>query len=261
MGTLYSPVVVYDSAQSSYWEDQLWIADTQLVPIPADQLRGSNMTIRWSRTQPTGLDDDYAQWSMNFAVQAAGVGNMSRLDDADAAVVENKMYTSWFTVNAHSISNDWQAVDCIWRHFGADQPKSDKPPYGHKLSPPWRLQTLGWTGTDSTPRMPDQVALTTTFRTAARKHWGRFYQGGFGAGQLAEANQGQALSGTCDELAGGMDSFLTDLGDDARIINAWIWSPVYGGALSITEISVDSVFDVIRSRRAKQVRYRKIISS
>lgn len=256
MPALYEPNVVYDTSNAAYWENELWKEGTALSPVPADMVTGSCMTVRWSRTQFAGLADDFAEFTLYWSVQAAGVSNLSKLTDADAAVVENKMFTSWFSPIATMVSNDWRAEDALWRHWSADNPRDKQGRV--KLSPPWRLQNLGWAGTGTAARLPDQVALTTTFRTASRQHWGRFYMGGITVSSLADYNQGQLPDLGCDTLASAMNSLLVDLADDARIINLWIWSNTYRGCCSVTELAVDSVFDVVRSRRAKQVRYRKV---
>jgi hypothetical protein len=110
--------------------------------------------------------------------------------------------------------------------------------------------------------MPDQVALTTTFRTAGRKHWGRFYTGGWTGNELAaDAQQGHARGVAVDALSTAAKTLLNDLYDDARKTWVCVWSPKYRGAMSVNEVSVDDTWDIVRRRRAKFPSYRKTYTS
>ena len=152
--------------------------------------------------------------------------------------------------------SDWSTKEIAWRHFGADFPL-DKNGFS-KPGPYWRVLPYTVPGAATAARLPDQLALTTTFRTASRRHWGRFYAGGFTALEVsADAQQGHARQTCVDQLALSMQGLLNDLYDDARKTWLVIWSPKYRGALTVNELSVDDTWDIIRSRRAKFPSYRK----
>jgi hypothetical protein len=44
--------------------------------------------------------------------------------------------------------------------------------------------------------------------------------------------------------------------NEASIVNLWVWSAKHRGALSVTEVSVDDVPDIVRRRRAKGPSFR-----
>lgn len=244
----------------SYWNSQTLLGDTVKVPLAASGVTGSIMEVRFSRTVPAGLREDLAQFGFHLTVEAGPGAPMSRLDASDAARVETAFLGKWWTFINAMIANDWILKEIAWRHFGADFPL-DKNGLS-KPGPYWRVTPVAQAGGSTQVRVPDQLALTTTFRTASRKHWGRFYTGGWTATEFgADTQQGHAKSATCDQLALVCQTFLNDIYDDARKTWVCIWSPKYRGALSINELSVDDTWDIIRSRRAKFPSYRKTYTS
>lgn len=260
MANLWDPVIVYDSAKADYWTNQTVLDGTQLVPVSSALCTGSIMEVHYSRTVPTGVREDLAMFSFHLAVEAGPGAPMSRLDAADAQRVEDSFIATWLTAMNPKIANDWSLKEFAWRHFGADFPL-DKNGLS-KPGPYWRLKPVaGNNGGDSSPRMPDQVALTTTFRTASRKHWGRYYAGGFTSAALLDSLMGHATTTVVDALATGTHDWLVDINNDSRKTNLWIWSPKYLGACAVNELSVDDTWDVIRSRRAKFPTYRKTFVS
>lgn len=256
MAVLWSPELVYDQTQDAYWRNELVTSNARLTPVPPADLRGSHMTCRFARTVAAGASEDFAEFGVHWAVSPIGVAPLVRLDAASASAVEQAVLNTWFTGLRPHISSQWQFTDFVWRHWGADQPLDDR---GYsRLSPVWRITSAGPTpGTNSNPRLPDQVALTTTFRTCSRPHWGRFYTGGWATNAVAASLYGQAGAAVVDALSDSFRSTLTTLNSWTQSINLWVWSAKYRGALSVTTLSVDSVPDVIRSRRAKTPNYRK----
>jgi hypothetical protein len=157
------------------------------------------------------------------------------------------------------IANDWTLKETAWRNFGADFPL-DVNGFS-KPGPVWRLGPTAGAGANTSARLPDQVALSCTFRTASRKHWGRFYSGGYTTAACNDVKAGHATDATVDLLAQQTRAFFVDLANDTRVTIPVIWSPKYRGALSVNEISVDDTWDVIRRRRAKFPSYRNTLTS
>jgi hypothetical protein len=259
MANIYDPVIVHDTTTADYWNSQTKMSDTQMVPLAAALVTGSLMNVIFSRTVPAGAREDFAMMGFHFSVEAGPGAPMSRLDSADAARVENAFDAGAWQGCYTTIANDWTLKEYNWRHFGADFPQ-DKNGLS-KNGPIWRITPIGTTGTNTSPRLPDQVAATVTYRTASRAHWGRNYWGGFTTSSVAEAQLGHILPATVDLLAGSTHTFLNNIADDARKTNMWIWSPKYRGACAVNEISVDDTWDIIRSRRAKFPTYRKTYTS
>lgn len=255
MANLWDPVIVYDSAEASYWEAQTRLPDTQMVPLSASAVTGSYMEAKFTRTVQAGLREDMAQIGMHFSVEAGPGAPMSRLDSADALRVAGAFNSDVWQPIYGQIANDWSLKEITFRHFAADYPL-DKNGLSKK-GPVWYLLPVAQAGTNTNARLPDQVALTTTYRTASRKHWGRNYFGGFTTAALTDAQMGHAVTTTVDLLSGSLRAFLNDINDDARKTTMWIWSPKYRGACSVNELSVDDTFDVVRRRRAKMPSYRK----
>jgi len=259
MSILWDSKVVYDSTNASYWTSQAWNPDAELVAMTPSLIKGSIFEVRWSRTVPAGVREDLAMFSFHLAVDAGPGAPMTLLDASDAARVEAAFTTSWYTPMQTSIANDWGIKEYAWRNFGADFPL-DKNGFS-KPGPAWRIATGPGAGLGASARLPDQVALTATFRTASRRHWGRFYSGGYTVSAMNDSELGHATDVIVDTLATSTRAFLVDLNNDTRVTNAWVWSSKYRGALSINEISVDDTWDVIRRRRAKFPSYRKTFTS
>lgn len=259
MANLWDPIIVYDSTMADYWENQTVQNDAALVPLSANLVTGSIMEVRWARTVASGVREDLAMFALHMSVEAGPGAPMSRLDATDALRVETAFLADYSGALANVIANDWSLKELAWRHFGADFPV-DKNGFS-KPGTYWRVTTVNQAGMQSAARLPDQVALTTTLRTASRLHWGRFYLGGLTTASLIDAQMGHATVTVVDGLATQFRQFLVNINNDTRVTNVWVWSPKYRGACSINEVSVDDTFDIIRSRRAKFPSYRKTFTS
>jgi hypothetical protein len=98
-------------------------------------------------------------------------------------------------------------------------------------------------------RGPDQLALTQTFKTASRKHWGRWYLPFPGIGNL-DLTYGRVGSAIQTNVQGYMRTLLQVSGGTG-LINPVVASIGYKGVMGIRELQTDDIADVIRSRRAK----------
>lgn len=259
MPTLWDPRVVYDDSMTAYWDAQNWIDGTVQQDLDAAAVTGSQSTLKFSRAVPAGYLEDLAMFTLRWTINAGPGAPMSRLDSSDTTRVHAALLTWWATVRSR-IGDDWTLKEVEWRHFGADFPLGTTGLV--KPGPPFLVQPVGTAGTDAAnARMPDQVALSITFRTASRKHWGRVYMGGLTSVSLADALKGHALASTVDLFSTAFQVLFNDLANDPRITYPVVWSPKYRGALSVNELSVDDTFDVIRRRRAKTPTYRKTYTS
>lgn len=99
-------------------------------------------------------------------------------------------------------------------------------------------------GTGSGFRLPPQVATTITMVVENRRRWGRFYIGGLAS--TIVTTDGRLGTATRNRIANTAALEFSGLGPD------WVLS-VFGtpspNTLPVTEVRVDDVFDVIRSRR------------
>jgi hypothetical protein len=167
---------------------------------------------------------------------------------ADFAAVESAVQTFWSAM-ASSISSDYRLVEHRWYPFGPGV----LPP-----NPPARVTTLGTPilGTSSTP-MPHQVAITATFRTALRRHWGRIY---LPITSFVSIPGGQGNSTACNSVS-GLIATMVKSPSTAQGVVPVIWDRARKSALTITAVEVDSVPDVVRRRRPRDTAYRSIVTS
>jgi len=250
----------YDSTMATYWQTQLLQPDTRVNSMSSEALHGSIFSVEWARAHPAGLQEDRAIFSVHFAVRAGIAGNYAHLDTIDTDTVHTSFSTHWMATMQPAISNQWSLAQYTWRNFGADFPL-DKNGVS-KPGPIWRVAgPLTTAGGDDNVRLPDQDALTVTYRTCSRKHWGRNYVGGLTMNWLALHTGHAHPSGAVDKLALAFRSWYQDLWDNPRIIEPVIWSAKYRGIMSINELAVDDVVDIVRRRRAKGASYRKVYTS
>lgn len=108
---------------------------------------------------------------------------------------------------------------------------------------------------DPTSALPPQVALTVTWVTDSRRHWGRIYLPGFTAADVA---YGRALETSLASIATGMQTFgktLRDSGQGIVVFNRASWT-----AKTVTELHIDDLWDVQRRRRFQYPTNRNIKS-
>lgn len=198
--------------------------------------------------------------SFHHAVRPGVQGLYSTLDAADAQVVEDSFATNFFTGKwATQMTSQWQIAEYIWRNFGADNPLDQNGV--SKPGPIWRIRSINAQGSASSPRLPDQDAITVTYKTGSREHWGRNYLGGLTTNNLLTTTFGHWSDATCDALATATRDFFEDLWNNARVIDTVVWSAKHRGIMGIDEVTVDNVPDIIRRRRAKGATYRKSFTS
>lgn len=115
-----------------------------------------------------------------------------------------------------------------------------------KYGDPVFIRTNTVKGTDpAAATLPPQVAVTVTFQTAARRHWGRIYLGGLT--YTTAVSDGRLTGATGISIGGAMKTFLTNLITNSMpivVFNRKTWVPQ-----TIVGLSVDDVFDVQRRRR------------
>lgn len=257
---MWDKSITYDSTMDAYWQTQLFAPDTIEVAAAASNLRGSILSVTFTRQVATGHDEDKAVVSFHFAVRPGTQGLYTFLDASDAQVVEDSFATKMFTPRLSTLmSNQWNLDEYIWRNFGADNPLDNNGI--SKPGPVWRARAVTTVGANAGTRLPDQDAMTTTYKTCSRKHWGRNYWGGFTTTSLNNTAFGHWLPASCDTIAQGCRDWFQDLWDNPRMIEAVVWSAKYRGIMSIDEVQVDDVVDIVRRRRAKTAVYKRIYTS
>lgn len=257
--TLWSDAVDFDETNASYWTNEPWDPGTLLNPTPASLCKGSKMSVIFNRQVAATVSEDTAIWSLHFVMRPGTAGLSDHLNASDAAAVETAFFNQYGALIDTHLSAGWTMREVQWRNFGADFPRD---PNGvSKYGPLWRVTPAGFAGAAAGARLPDQVALTVTFRTGSRQHWGRVYIGGLVTTVVDSSKFGHARDTTCNDFTLAFKTCFADVQALARQIEPVIWSAKHRGIMSIDQIVCDDVFDVIRSRRAKFATYRSVLSS
>jgi len=254
MSFLYTANVIYDSTNSAYWATQAFWPGTQVQAKPPAEIEGSQLTVQFSRTVEAGLEEDRAMFRIHLAVDAGPGANMVPLSNAQAAEVENNFRTQWGSTLAALVQTRWTLAEFTWRNFGAAYPLAEDGT--SKPGPIWRSTPDTSPGTAPGSALPDQIAATVTYRTASRKHWGRSYWGGVSANGLVGELQGKLSDAYVTSLCNGFAAWHEANAAEPAVTNLWVWSAKHRGALSVTEISVDDVADIVRRRRAHSPSFR-----
>jgi hypothetical protein len=256
MGSLWTSSLIADVGQQPYWDSQQFISGTTKTYRPANEVGGSMQTLVFTRSVPVGLRDDVIEMSFHWAVEAGPGAPAVALSASQAASIEGIMGTWWGTMKAQSI-NTLNLKEYQWRDFRADFPRGTGNTL--KYSPTWRTTAVGVLGTSIQTEMPHQIAETITQATASRVHWGRSYFPAYASGTLNVS--GRWGTTFVDLLVNATRTAFNSAVALPAITNPWVWSARYGGLLSIRELHADDIPDVIRSRRDKQVGYRKSVTA
>lgn len=246
--------ITYAEAEAAYWATQTYDVDTVLTSSGADVLGCSRVTLKWTRDVPSGLRDDVCLTSL-WVGKAAGGALYSMIPLAELAAMETALDTmaaAW----ASLADSTYHLTEYAWHQVNEASPR-DETGRAQKMGPAVRTTVKAVAGANSGVRLPDQVALNTTLRTASRKHWGRNYWPGVTHLGLT-TDYGRFSTSFVDVYANGVDA----------LHNTWqtagyqlgVWSQLHPAFMTPKQIEADDIPDIQRRRRAKQPLYRKIIS-
>lgn len=208
-------------------------------------------------------DDDQV---FTYHVLKPSEGGATELDGTELGAIATAMIDWWTAVNGDlpevaQFCNGETALDRVDFHrSGPDVVGTD----GRLISPPnpsrgASIFMPSFAGTGDLNDLPPQCASAVTLKTSIRRQWGRFYapcpttQGldsdsadADGAGRLHPDYQGALRTAT-----GRLLETLSDAGTPMVV-----FSSVHAHALSVDQVQVDDVWDVIRRRRFKHTRSR-----
>jgi len=224
--------------------------EVELVYSGAYELR--KLTIDWTRQFGTDPPQDVAQCTFHLLNLTAGVPDASWIT-SDYTTAE-ALFDTWWTAIKIYYADEMKTSQYSWR---ADGPAFR--PHGTEFSPTLRTVSRSSAGTNTTEQtLPPQTAVSVTEVTPAkftvedvegvgtqlRNRWGRFYlpppvASVLNAGRL-EASIGGTFATATQTLYNGLVA--------AQLVPV-MYSPTTGNSWAVTEIHVDDIFDVIRSRR------------
>jgi hypothetical protein len=217
------------------------------------------LTVSWTRTPTTGVVQDADMCTFHFLNLTAGAPDAT-WTTTDYTTVESAFDALWTSLKPNYLP-EVKLSEYSWR---ADGPAFK--PFGSSLSPVLRITpraVLG-TGTGGTA-LPPQCAMSVTEvteahfdvsgvgvpgdtpgtgRTQRRNRWGRFYLPPPIAVTLTD---GRFAATYCSDVSGYVKTAY-----NACVAGGLIpvmYSPTTGNAWSVTEVHVDDIVDVIRSRR------------
>lgn len=262
--TYTQPSLDFDSRQAAYWDTQIFSSATIQNPVSDPNLLGGTaMANLFTRSHPSGTVEDVAQWQIHYVMRPGTAGLSEQLNDGDMAAVESSFLSNVWTVLAPLTTSGWTFSEHVWRDFGADFPLTTpedpgQTPPVHKYGPVRRRTTVGVPGNGSGIRLPDQVAATVTLKTGSRKHWGRVYLGGFASPLVSGNAFGRWSTTNVDAICNAFHSHFQGLAGLPRVLEPVVWSSRYSAIMTVDQIQVDDVPDIIRRRRPKQAAYRKV---
>jgi len=238
---------------------------------PASDVQWRRLNWRFTRATPASTVEDVAMFGFDVVNLTSGnIDSSWTTGDyaaVDAAVTELWASLSPLVSNSHTLTE----VQYHARTFSADLPIGEHVPQFQpgtnkevarfeRSGPPLHLLTKNEPGVNSGGVLPYQNALSVTFRTAARKHWGRCYIPGLSIADLASAT-GRFSPTTTVAVANAFAEFASDLAanDFYIMVPSTQNDSKYATSLqSVQQIQVDDVPDVIRRRRPKQASIRSI---
>lgn len=232
------PWIVSDSGNHGYWLAQSLDASTTVDVEATDSPGFSRVSLVFDRTTPTGLRDDVIVCGLSWAERASTA--VSPLGTADKSAIETALNT-WYTSWNSALSNQLSLREYRWYDY---EPINSRP------GPVDRVTARGVAGGMASARAPDQMAMTQTFKTASRKHWGRWYLPFPGVGNVS-TTYGRIGSAIQTTLQASTRTLLQTTGSTGLACPV-VASISYKGVLGIKELQSDDIVDVIRSRRAKQ---------
>ena len=242
--------IIYTPATETYWSEQSKYSDTLMTPAAAGTFGCSKLTSVWTRTTPTGTTEDVGTFSIHLAV-VVGSGARAHLDSTQKAAAESD-FSEFLDAMIAYINPGWTSSEFRWHDIQAGDAK-----YG----PMDRVHVHGMVGgAGSNTRLPDQLAATVTLKTASRLHWGRFYFPGI-CPPCIDLAYGRLTNTYVDLLASSTKALQVALNANTAATEIGVFSKQYQAWLTVDEIQVDNVPDIIRRRRAKKKSYVKVFSS
>jgi hypothetical protein len=249
----------YKTEEAAYWNAQAVDHDADM----ADQsglLGCTRVTLKWNRVTLTGLGEDQVMTKFWFA-KIAGT-DYAYVPVAELATIEGFLNTFVATISSW-IHTSYTMVEYAWHQFTENSPRTDDKVLGvgmgagQKPGPAVRTTVRAAVGADASGRLPDQVTLNVTLRTASRRHWGRSCFPGVTNGSL-QGSYGRWNNTVVDGFANAVN-VLHDSAV-AATYQMGVYSQTHPAFLTPKTIEADDVVDIQRRRRAKRTGYRKLVS-
>jgi hypothetical protein len=201
-----------------------------IATLPVTGVRRAMLV--WDRVT-SGITEDAATCSLAFMNYTSGAPD-DTWNDADYASIEGGIATWWAAIKSQ-VHPSHTLREVRW--YKIDGAVGDHPVL--------RVAAIGGAGTSGTSLLPLQVALSVTLKTPLRKRWGRIYLPGFS--QTPNTTIGRP-DGTFAQLIADSTATMLGSGKTQGIVPV-VYSPTLRAVHSVTKVTVDDIWDVIRRRR------------
>jgi hypothetical protein len=211
----------------------------------------------WNRSSPSGAPEDQAMVTLDLLNITSGAIDTT-WTNSDFTTCETALDTMVNTIGGYQNSNHTLVAYKWYRKRFNDL--TNPKPYQPSLNPV-RIQAKTIAGQVGTLPMPYQVACSVTEKTAFPRHWGRVYWPGIVSSTIQAAG-GRWSTTFVDTIAGAFNTAYNTLataGFYPVVPVTQVNKLPARGLLGVEKVQVDDVPDVIRSRRPRQVAYRKIL--
>lgn len=233
------PLTIFcDAAEESYWNSQSLDPGTTVTVDLAGRPTFTRFQLVWERSTPALTREDVMISHVDW-VSAPGASE-TKLSSAERTSILTALSTWWTTARTLTCPS------FTLREFRV----YDFDPIDTRPGPPVQVQSVGTAGSSASGRLPDQIAITQTYKTPSRKHWGRSYLPVVNQG-IIDTTYGRFTNGHCTALANVTRTLLQQTGSSGAC-KPVVASIAHKATLTIKELQVDNVPDVQRRRRVKQ---------
>lgn len=232
-----------ENTNLSYWQNQALTEGTTVRGFEPGLIGFSRLTLQWTRATPVNTREDLMATHLDFV--HTDISTAVPLSATEQGEVEAAMNTA-YTGITNRLSTTLTLSAYVWHNF---KPLNTRP------GPAVRTTLKSVPGTNAGGRNADQLAVSATYITASRKHWGRSYWP-FATSSATDGQYGRITSSHADAIATMINSVFSTPGA-GNGITPCVASLAYKGIMTVQTIQVDDIWDVIRSRRAKTASYRK----
>jgi hypothetical protein len=227
------------------------LVDHAVEETDRSKLEWRRLVIAMQRATPVGSEEDYAHMTFDL-VNITGGQIDQTWTDTDFTTCET-FYDEWFNAFKASIDNGHTVVAYRWYRMRFRQIMTDTHRF-EDTGPPVRVQTKTIAGTDAATVLPYQCAMSVTEKTGVPKHWGRFYIPGLTTSSIVAASGrwsptvqtavANATAELYDDLQGAQFYPVVPLTQVNKVLR--------GALLTVNQVVVDDIPDVIRRRRPRQ---------
>lgn len=203
----------------------------------SDDFEGRRMQVEWELSA-TGVEVTTAITTHDF-INITDDETDNSWDDGDFEVIESAFSEFYDDITA-VMNDEVRVVEARWYKFGPQINPTPEDP-----QPAVRVLDINDAFTGAGAPLPPQIALSVTEKTPVRKRWGRFYLPYLDSTVISGA--GTIGGSTCTAVADAVEEcYDTCFAADQIPV---VWSPTVKRAYAVTQIQVDNIWDVIRSRR------------